>query len=90
MATFLTSNAVGEREDLSDVIYRIDPDETPVFSNAQKETTKAVTHDWQVQELASAADDNHVNEGADYSYVNPTATTRLSNVHQIAAQAGSV
>ena len=26
--------------------------ETPVFSNAQKETTKAVTHDWQVQELA--------------------------------------
>ena len=90
MATFLTSNAVGEREDLSDVIYRIDPDETPVFSNAQKETTKAVTHDWQVQELASAADDNHVNEGADYSYVNPTATTSLSNVHQIAAQAASV
>ena len=90
MATFLTSNAVGEREDLSDVIYRIDPDETPVFSKAQKETTKAVTHDWQVQELASAADDNHVNEGADYSYVNPTATTRLSNVHQIAAQAASV
>ena len=90
MATFLTSNAVGEREDLSDVIYRIDPDETPVFSNAAKETTKAVTHDWQVQELASAADDNHVNEGADFSYVNPTATTRLSNVHQIAAQAASV
>jgi len=40
MATFLTSNAVGEREDLSDVIYRIDPDETPVFSNAQKEIKK--------------------------------------------------
>ncbi len=37
MATFLTSNAVGEREDLSDVIYRIDPDETPVFSTQQKE-----------------------------------------------------
>ena len=31
-----------------------------------------------------------MNEGADYSYVNPTATTRLSNVHQIAAQAASV
>ncbi len=90
MATYTTSNSVGEREDLSDVIYRIDPDETPVFSNAAKETTKAVTHDWQVQELASAADDNHVNEGADFSYVNPTATTRLSNVHQIAAQAASV
>ena len=32
MATFTTANAVGEREDLSDVITRIDPEETPVFS----------------------------------------------------------
>ena len=90
MATFKTSDAVGAREDLSDVIQRIDPDETPLFSNAQIETTSAGTHDWQVQELTAAADDNHVNEGADFSYVNPTATVRLSNVHQIAAQAASV
>ena len=47
-----------------------------MFSNAQKEVTKAVSHDWQVQELAAAADDNHVNEGADFSYVNPSATVR--------------
>ena len=33
---------------------------------------------------------SHDPEGADYSYVNPQATTRLSNVHQIAAQAASV
>ncbi len=90
MATYKTSDAVGEREDLSDVIQRIDPDETPLFSNAAKEQTSAVTHDWQVQELTAAAANNHVNEGADFSYVNPTATTRLSNVHQIAAQAASV
>ena len=90
MATFTTTNAVGEREDLSDIIYRIDPSETPLFTAAAKETTSGVTTEWQVQELAAAVDDNHVNEGADYSYVNPTATTRLSNVHQIAAQAASV
>ena len=76
MATYATSDSVGQREDLSDVIYRIDPDETPVFSNAQKEVTKAVSHDWQVQELASAVDTNAVNEGADFSYVNPSATVR--------------
>ena len=35
MATYTTANAVGEREDLSNVIARIDPDETPVFSNAK-------------------------------------------------------
>ena len=87
MATFTTTSAVGEREDLSDIIYRIDPSETPLFTAAAKETTSGVTTEWQVQELAAAVDTNHVNEGADYSYVNPTATTRLSNVHQIAAQA---
>ncbi len=36
MATFKTANAIGEREDLSDVITRIDPAETPIFSNAKK------------------------------------------------------
>ncbi len=90
MATFTSASAIGEREDLSDVIYRIDPDETPLVSNAQKETTKGIFHEWQVQELAAAVDTNYVNEGADYSYVNPTATTRLGNYHQISVQAASV
>ena len=58
MATWTTSNAIGQRESLSDVISRIDPDETPIFSNGKKETTKAVFHEWQVQELAAAVDTN--------------------------------
>ena len=77
MATWTTSTAVGERESLADVIARIDPADTPVFSNAKKQTTKAVFEEWQVQELTAASDTNYVNEGADWSYVNPTATTRL-------------
>ena len=90
MATLGTSTAVGEREDLSDIITRIDPAETPIFSNAKKETTKGVFHEWQVQELTAAVDTNYVNEGADYSYVNPTVTTRLGNYHQISAQAAQI
>ena len=90
MAIFTSASAIGEREDLSDVIYRIDPDETPLVSNAQKETTKGIFHEWQVQELAAAVDTNYVNEGADYSYVNPTATTRMGSYHQISVQAASV
>ncbi len=77
MATWTSSSAIGQREDLTDVITRIDPDETPLFSNAKRETTKAVYHEWQVQELASAVDTNYVNEGADFSYVNPTAEPNL-------------
>tara|TARA_R110002020_G_scaffold471331_1_gene698329 strand:- start:566 stop:730 length:165 start_codon:yes stop_codon:yes gene_type:complete len=54
MATWSTSAAIGQREDLSEVIARIDPSETPIFSNAKKEVTKAVFHEWQVSELAAA------------------------------------
>ena len=90
MATYLTANAVGEREDLSDVISRIDPAETPIFSNGKKITTSGVFHEWQVQELTAASDTNYQSEGADYSYANPTATTRLGNYHQISIQAASV
>lgn len=90
MATYTTSSAVGEREDLSNVISRIDPDETPIFSNAKVETTKGIFTEWQVQELTAASDTNHVNEGSDYSFVNPTATSRLGNYHQISVQAASV
>ncbi len=60
MATYTTGDAVGQREDLSNVISRIDPSETPLFSNAKKEVVKAVTHEWQVQELASASATNYV------------------------------
>jgi len=77
MATLNTATAIGEREDLSALIERIDPADTPIFSNAKKITTKGVFTEWQVQELTAASDTNYVNEGADYSYVNPTVTTRL-------------
>jgi len=90
MATYLTSNAVGERESLEDVIYRIDPDETPIFSNSKKITTKAVFHEWQTQNLTAASDANSASEGSDYSFVNPTATVRHGNYHQIAVQAVAV
>ena len=76
------SSSKGERE--------CDPDETPLFSNAQKETTRGIITEWQVQELAAAVDDNSASEGADFSYNNPNPTTRLTNVHQIAVQAASV
>jgi len=90
MAQFTTSNAVGEREDLSDVITRIDPDETPIFSALKKETGNGVFVEWQVQELAAAADDNYQNEGADAAYATPTATTRLGNYMQISQKDAQV
>ena len=90
MSTFTTSSAVGEREQLADVIYRIDPDETPIFSALKKETSNGIFVEWQVQELASASATNFATEGADASIVAPTATVRLGNYHQISVKAVAV
>ena len=85
MATLTTANAVGEREQLADIIYKIDSDETPIFSLAKKETVNGTLVEWQVQELASAGQ-NSLSEGADATYATPTATTRLNNYPQIAGK----
>ena len=90
MATHTTTTAVGEREDLSDVITRIDPDETPIFSALSKETGNGVFVEWQVQELAAASATNYQNEGADAAYATPTATTRLGNYMQISQKDAAV
>jgi hypothetical protein len=46
--------------------------------------------EWQVQELASASATNAATEGSDATYVNPQATSRLGNIHQISVKAASV
>ena len=89
MAQFTTSTAIGQREDLSDVISRIDPDETPVLTALKKSTKNAILFDWQVQELAAAAA-NAQGEGDTINSYNHTPTTRLQNQHQIAYKAFSV
>jgi len=83
MATATTATAVGERETLADIIYKVDSDETPIFSSIEKETSNGIFTEWQVQELAAASTSNHVNEGADMSDTGVTATSRLGNYHQI-------
>src|SRR5262249_54435423 len=87
--TFLSASAVGNREDLSDVIYRVDPTDTPFMSMAERETATFTNHEWQTQALASAAS-NVQSEGDDVSANTTTATTRLGNNTQISRKAASV
>jgi len=81
--TFDTYDSVGEREDLSDVIYSISPTDTPFISSAAKTKATAVLHEWQTDALAAAATDNAVIEGDEATVDALTATTRLSNSAQI-------
>ena len=81
--TFDTYDSIGEREDLSDVIYNISPTDTPFLSSAAKTKATAVLHEWQTDSLAAAATNNAVIEGDEATLDASTATTRLSNSTQI-------
>ena len=83
--TFLSTAAIGNREDLTDIIYRISPTQTPVLNMASKAKATNTLHEWQVQELASAAD-NAQAEGDDLTAKTVTVTARLTNRTQIAAK----
>lgn len=84
--TFLTTAAIGNREDLTNIISRIDPTETPVYSMSAKTKATATLHEWQTQALASAAS-NAQAEGDDFSAGAVTATVRLTNRTQISTKA---
>lgn len=88
--TFATYEAVGNREDLSDVIYRIDPTETPFMSGIQRETASAVNHEWQTQALAQPNGGNAQLEGDDIAADAATPTVRLGNICQISRKSAQV
>lgn len=89
-STFTSYSAKGNREDLSDVIYRVDPTDTPFTSSIDKVKATAVSHDWQTQALATASTSNAVLEGDDAVTDAATATARLSNVCQISDKVARV
>jgi hypothetical protein len=81
--TFAQYSAIGNREDLSDVIYNISPFDTPFMSSIASVDATAVLHEWQTDALDSASATNAVEEGLDASTDSVTATTRLTNRCQI-------
>ena len=87
--TFLTTAAIGNREDLTDAIYNIAPTDTPFFNMCAKTKATATLHEWQTQDLATAAN-NEQAEGDDATATASTPTVRLGNRTQISAKTASV
>jgi hypothetical protein len=83
MATYKTYESVGNREDLTDVIYNISPTDTPFMSSVGKTKATAVYHEWQTDSLADASTANAVVEGADATSATLAPTTRVGNRTQI-------
>lgn len=80
--TTFDEDDLGNREDLSDVIWDVSPTETPVLTMIGKNKATAVTHEWLTDSLRAAAD-NKALEGGDATGVSRDARSRLTNYCQI-------
>jgi len=77
-----TFDAVGDREDLTDLIATITLHDTPIYNDLPKVKAMATYHEWQTDTL-STGNDNAQIEGADFSFAIPQVRTRIGNRTQI-------
>ena len=84
--TLATFEAIGNREDLSDMVYRISPTDTPFLSSLDREKASGTFHEWQTQELAAASTANAQLEGDDATTKVVTARIRRGNYCQISTK----
>jgi hypothetical protein len=81
---FKTFESKGNREDLQNAIYNIDPTDVPFTSNAGRGRMKATLTEWQIDSLDAATTDNAQLEADDVTqYPTLTPTTRVGNYAQI-------
>ena len=80
--TLSSYDVKGIREDLSDVIYNISPEETPFYTACAKGKATNTLHEWQTDTLRSSADNAHI-EGDDTIAEARAVTSRLGNYTQI-------
>ena len=87
--TFTTFSAVGNREDLTDAIWNIDPTDTPFTSSISRVKATGVKHEWQTDSLEAATNVGFL-EGDDATADTATPTERLDSQCQIFRKVVSV
>lgn len=87
---FETRDAKGNREDLENAIYNIDPSDTPFMSMAGRRTVKNTSFDWQTEALPTADDTNAQEEGFTLARTAGQATVRQKSVAQISKRDATV
>lgn len=81
--TFQTYQAIGNREDLSNIIYNIAPTETPFLSMIPKEKITNRYTEWQTDSLVAANGTNATIEGDTATTDAVVPTVRLGNYAQL-------
>lgn len=85
-----TYAAIGIREDLEDVVYRIDPDKTPFLSNLTTDVVgTAVKHEWQTQGLTAPAINSQI-EGNVITIGPAKNRSRIANYMNISSKSFAV
>ena len=87
--TWTTFSAIGNREDLTDAIYNIDPVDTPFASAIPRVQATGVLHEWQSDALEPATNVGYL-EGDDATADTAIPTERLTNNCQIFRKVVSV
>ncbi|WP_375413082.1 DUF5309 domain-containing protein [uncultured Bradyrhizobium sp.] len=80
--TFQTTSAVGNREQLSDVVSRITPEDTPIYSMIGKGKVNGVHPEWETDDLAAPAANVQL-EGDEFAFGAITPPVRVGNYTQI-------
>ena len=88
--TLTSFSAVGNREDLADIIYDISPAETPFLSPSPKTRATGVNQEWQTHSLTAPSGTNKVLEGDDATTDASTTTARVYNYRQISDKVARV
>ena len=76
-------DVTGIREDLSNVIYNVSPEETPLLSSIAKVSATNTLHEWITDTLRAAVDTNAHVEGDDTVAEARGSAVRLGNYSQI-------
>lgn len=87
--TFQSTSAVGNREELSNVVDRIDPEDTPLYSMMGKAKFKTTHPEWETDSLAAPTDNAQL-EGDDYTFDATDPAVRVGNYTQIFTKSGII
>ena len=86
---FTTYDAQANREDLSDIIYNIDPFDTPMMTASGRRNVSNIVYDWQTEALPAVSVTGEL-EGFELTRSASTPTVRVSDVAQINARDATV
>jgi hypothetical protein len=81
--TFLTFDSRRNREEFSNAIHMITPEETPALTLLGRENVESTHPEWSTDTLATPDTGNAFPQGDEFTYDAITPTTRLGNYTQI-------